>query len=348
MSSAAQARTSPADYGAIIGYPPRPLHRRNLSFSCRAVIERPARPPTRERPGGTMQNFGPSEHLWSDGLGHDGEAAAEARWQYARKRAAEAARERCLALEQVVQTEIIPQLVLLHRKAGTEVAKQAFKPSAGQVATFTDLTLLPDHGAVIEAFSALVAAGHPVDRLFLDLLAPSAALLGRMWDEDLCDFVEVTTAVARLQHLVARFRADDGMAVLDGKRRLLLMGAPGEQHTLGVQIVEQFLTRAGWAVSLGLSSSPEEITDLVASEWFGVVGLTLSSETRVDQIATAIRSVREASCNRSIGVMVGGPMFLQNPDLVHQVGADASAVDAATAVLLAQRLLDLSLEHDKM
>jgi methanogenic corrinoid protein MtbC1 len=125
------------------------------------------------------------------------------------------------------------------------------------------------------------------------------------------------------------------------------MGAPGEQHTLGVRIVEQFLTRAGWSVSLGLSSSPDEITDLVASEWFGVVGLTLSSETRVDQLATAIRSVRAASCNRSIGVMVGGPMFLQNPELVHLVGADASAVDAATAVLLAQRLLDLSLEHDK-
>ncbi len=102
------------------------------------------------------------------------------------------------------------------------------------------------------------------------------------------------------------------------------MGAPGEQHTLGVRIVEQFLTRAGWAVSLVLSSSPEEITDLVASHWFGVVGLTLSSETRVDQLATAIRSVRDASCNRAIGVMVGGPMFLQNPDLVRQVGADAS------------------------
>ena len=152
-----------------------------------------------------------------------------------------------------------------------------------------------------------------------------------MWDEDLCDFFEVTTGVARLQQLVARFRVDDGQSSLDGKRRLLLMGAPGEQHTLGVRIVEQFLTRAGWAVSLVLSFSPEEITDLVASEWFGVVGLTLSSETRVNPLATAIRSVREASCNRAIGVMVGGPMFLQNPDLVRQVGADASAVDAPTA-----------------
>ncbi|MDE4911334.1 cobalamin-dependent protein [Methylobacterium sp. 092160098-2] len=112
-----------------------------------------------------------------------------------------------------------------------------------------------------------------------------------------------------------------------------------------MRIVEQFLRRAGWAVSIGLSSSPEEIAALVASEWFGVVGLTLSSETRVDQLATAIRSVRDASCNRAICVMVGGPMFLQQPDLVQRVGADASAVDAATAVLLAQRLLDLAADE---
>ncbi|MDP4006557.1 B12-binding domain-containing protein, partial [Methylobacterium sp. NEAU K] len=191
-------------------------------------------------------------------------------------------------------------------------------------------------------FSALVAEGHPVDRLFLDLLAPSAALLGRMWDDDLCDFIEATTGVARLQCLVSRFRVDGDAVPLDGQRRLLLMSAPGEQHTFGVRIVEQFLHRAGWVVSIGLSSSPEEIAALVASEWFGVVGLTLSNETRVDQLAMAIRSVREASCNRSIGVMVGGPVFLERPELVKQVGADASAVDAATAVLLAQRLLDLA------
>ncbi|MGT2477895.1 cobalamin B12-binding domain-containing protein [Methylobacterium oryzae CBMB20] len=294
-----------------------------------------------------MQNIGSSEHPWGDGLPHDTERAAEARRLYARKRAAEAARERCLALGQVIQTEIIPQLVLRHRSFVSEETKPAFKPDAGQIATFTDLTLASDDAAMVAAFSALVADGYPVDRLFLDLLAPSAALLGRMWDEDLCDFIEVTTGVARLQHLVARFRVDREAVPLDEKRRLLLMSAPGEQHTFGVRIVEQFLRKAGWAVSVGLSSSPEEIAALAASEWFGVVGLTLSSEACIDQLAIAIRSVRDVSCNRSIGVMVGGPVFLEHPELVHQVGADASAVDAATAVLLAQRLLDLAADGAK-
>ncbi|MGH1571026.1 cobalamin B12-binding domain-containing protein [Methylobacterium sp. P31] len=289
-----------------------------------------------------MQNLASSDYQWGDGCPHETERTAEARQVYARKRAAEAARERCLALGQVVQTEIIPQLMLLHPRLVSEAAKPTFKADAEQVAAFTGLTLAPDDAALIEAFSALVAEGHLVERLFLDLLAPSAVLLGRMWDEDLCDFIEVTTGVGRLQRLVAQFRVNGDAVPLDGKRRLLLMGAPGEQHTFGVRIVEQFLRRAGWEVSIGLSSSPEEIATLVASEWFGVVGLTLSNETRIDQLAMAIHSVREASCNRSIGVMVGGPVFLEHPELVRRVGADASAVDAATAVLLAQRLLDLA------
>ncbi|GJE14974.1 cobalamin B12-binding domain-containing protein [Methylobacterium longum] len=295
-----------------------------------------------------MQNLASSDYQWGDSSPHETERAAEARQLYARKRAAEAARERCLALGQVIQTEIIPQLVLLHPRLGPEEIKPTFKTDAEQVAAFTDLALAPDDAAMIAAFSALVADGHPVERLFLDLLAPSAALLGRMWDEDLCDFIEVTTGVARLQCLVAQFRVDSATVQLDEKRRLLLMGAPGEQHTFGIRVVEQFLRRAGWVVSIGLSSSPEEIAALVASEWFGVVGLTLSNETRVDQLALAIRSVREASYNRSIGVMVGGPVFLEKPQLVRKVGADASAVDAPTAVLLAQRLLDLAADSAKM
>jgi methanogenic corrinoid protein MtbC1 len=43
--------------------------------------------------------------------------------------------------------------------------------------------------------------------------------------------------------------------------------------------------------------------------------------------------------NRAIGVMVGGPAFTRNPDLVARVGADAAAVDAPTAVILAKKLL---------
>lgn len=120
------------------------------------------------------------------------------------------------------------------------------------------------------------------------------------------------------------------------------MGAPGEQHTFGVAVVEQFLRSAGWQVASGLASNPRQIADLVEREWFGVVGLTLSCSSRIAPLTDAIASVRRASRNRAVGIIVGGPVFLEHPDLVRQVGADASAIDAPTAVLLAQMLVDLN------
>jgi len=55
----------------------------------------------------------------------------------------------------------------------------------------------------------------------------------------------------------------------------------------------------------------------------------------------ALKMIREHSCNTPLGVMVGGPIFLKQPELAMRVKADAAAVSAPTAVILAQKLLDL-------
>jgi methanogenic corrinoid protein MtbC1 len=46
-------------------------------------------------------------------------------------------------------------------------------------------------------------------------------------------------------------------------------------------------------------------------------------------------SIRQASRNRDITVMVGGRLFLERPELVAKVGADAMATDARQAVMVA-------------
>ncbi|TXN05546.1 cobalamin B12-binding domain-containing protein [Methylobacterium sp. WL122] len=286
-----------------------------------------------------MLDQGSPHREWA-GLITEGIAeAAYVREDYARRRSVDQARQRTLALGRIVQTDIIPRLMLLDRGERQVRSDVLPKLDTETVAGFTDLILGHNVAALLSAFTALTAKGYCVDDLFLDLLAPSAALLGRMWDDDLCDFIEVTAGLAQLQFLLTTFRSDGGLAPYDSGRRILLMGAPGELHTFGLAIVEQFLRKAGWHVASGLASTPEEIADLVGSESFGVVGLTLSCESRLDQLAASIQAVRRASLNPSISVMVGGPVFLEQPEHVARVGADASAVDAPTAVLLAQRLL---------
>jgi methanogenic corrinoid protein MtbC1 len=115
----------------------------------------------------------------------------------------------------------------------------------------------------------------------------------------------------------------------------------GEQHRFGVAMVAKFLQAAGWSVRSEPGATAEALATVVQNEWFAVAGLTLSREAKLDQLATAIKKIRQYSCNPSIGVMVGGPAFAGHPEFAIRVGADAAAVNAPTAVLLAQKLFDL-------
>ncbi|WP_244472729.1 cobalamin B12-binding domain-containing protein [Methylobacterium sp. Leaf89] len=292
-----------------------------------------------------MSNLASSTAAWTDPSVRQAGWISEARLAYARKRTAEESRQRALALSCIVETDIIPRLKLLHPQLAPAASTPLAKPDAQQIEAFTQLLLCSDLSAASDAVRDHLAKGYSAESMFLELLVPAASLLGRLWDDDLCDFIEVTVGVARLQLLLSQYRSEPKVSSHDENRAALLMGAPGELHTFGVAVVEQFLQVAGWQVSCGLASSPGQISRLVGSTWFDVVGLTLSCETRIDGLAASIQSIRHVSRNRSVGIMVGGPVFLDKPELVERVGADASAVDAPTAVLLAQRLLDISLEE---
>lgn len=292
-----------------------------------------------------MSNHASSTAGWTDPASRQATWVSEVRLAYARKRTAEESRQRALALSRVVETDIIPRLKLLHPQLAPGASAPLPKPDAQQIEAFTQLLLGSDLSAASDAVRDHSAKGYTAESMFLELLAPAASLLGRLWDEDLCDFIEVTVGVARLQLLLSQYRFEPRVSSPDEHRSVLLMGAPGELHTFGVAVVEQFLQVAGWQVASGLASSPDQISALVGSTWFDVVGLTLSSETRLDGLTASIRSIREVSRNRSVGIMVGGPVFLEKPELVEHVGADASAVDAPTAVLLAQRLFDIGFDN---
>ena len=59
-------------------------------------------------------------------------------------------------------------------------------------------------------------------------------------------------------------------------------------------------------------------------------------------MSTTIAQIRRESRNQAVGIMVGGPMYTANPTLAHDVGADATAPNAPSAVIVAQKLFDLS------
>jgi methanogenic corrinoid protein MtbC1 len=250
-----------------------------------------------------------------------------------------------LQLARAIEVEIIPRLVLAGR-AG-HVQHQApesllLRPAPEEVAEFSGIVLASEVGEATAYARSMQDRGASVETLFLDLLAPAARRLGELWTADLVDFVEVTIALGRLHQVLREFTpAFQRDAVLSGhSRRLLIVPTIGEQHTFGLVMVAEFFRRAGWVVwrSFGPSS---ELVELVRREWFAVIGFSAGSETRLDALASEIRAVRRASCNRAVGVMVGGPVFVASPELVPLVGADATANDGRSAPRQAEDLIRL-------
>lgn len=248
-------------------------------------------------------------------------------------------------LLQTIESEIIPRLVLSRRavgKAPAAVTSISWAPDEQMVAELADLVVAQDVGAAATRIEGLRAQGVPIEALYLDLLAPTARYLGELWEADLCDFTSVTLGCSRLQQLLhelspAFFREIDQH---EHRRRVLLVPVPGEQHTFGLYMVAEFFRRAGWDVWSG-SMPARELSALVGREAFTLVGFSLSGDSRLDALAASIRAVRRASCNRGIGVLVGGPVFVGHPELVNLVGADATAVDGRQATQQAQSTLAL-------
>lgn len=250
------------------------------------------------------------------------------------------------SLASIIEAEIVPRLLLLNHetRADQEVAT-AF--TAAEIAEFSGMALSADMDELFRFVRGLRERGHSLESLFVRLLTPTAHFLGELWNEDRCDFFDVTTAVSKLQGLMALLRTGATEPSANTNQRALLLGLPGEQHLLGLDITAELLRASGWQVVVEKGGNIDHQTKLIKAKWFGICGITLSTPSGFAEVGRTIEALRRASRNRRLNVMVGGRAFAGRPDLATEVGADVAADDAPAAVTLAGRLIAQQTLTDK-
>jgi methanogenic corrinoid protein MtbC1 len=245
----------------------------------------------------------------------------------------------------VIEGEIIPRLMLAHKggKPPEDAAVLPLEPalSPDDHAKFLE-TVMTDSAASTRRFiEDLLRRGVTPETIFLDLLTKAAQRLGELWDEDQCDFTDVTIGLCRL-HQVLREQSlpSDGDAARQLEApRVLLTTACADQHVFGVLMVAAFFRRAGWRVWSEPGTSRARLAAILAEEDFDVIGLSVACTALADDVASEIETFRKASRNTGIKVLVGGRLFSEAPDLVGKIGADAAAFDAKAAPIVGNELL---------
>ncbi len=246
------------------------------------------------------------------------------------------------SINSIIEAEIIPRLLMAHSGGGVaRDSSHGFTIDPSDAQRFATLPLQLEAAGLLEEVDAFLEQGASVDSICLDLLAPAARRLGEMWEEDECDFVDVTMGLWRLQEVmreVARRSPPIGGA-LSKPRSALFAAMPGDQHSFGAIMIEDVFARAGWQSQVIPRPERRELLDAVAHRSFDLVGLTLSRDCPSSAVSKLVKAIRSVSANPNVAVLIGGRMVNQNPAIVAEVGADGTGVDARAALQVAERLV---------
>lgn len=239
-------------------------------------------------------------------------------------------------LVRAIEGDIVPRMIGGRRTAvrsSTSLRSSSAPRRALDQEDVQELTrLLIDHDAAVAAsyVEGIHHEGASMKSICLGLLAPAARELGWLWEQDRADFVQVTVGLCRLHEVLrgmSRTLRIDRPSPERGQT-VLLVPSPGEQHTFGLMMVAEFFRRAGWEVATEYPARIDQLLSLVSSERYTLVGLTVGCEEHLDGLSGRIAQIRRASRNKGVGILVGGRLFVDNPELATRVGADASARDA--------------------
>ncbi len=246
--------------------------------------------------------------------------------------------ESAKALLSVIDREILPAL----EYAMPEMEREAIADLADEDAdALLTLLLKQDYAETVDFLETLRQRPVPLMVLFTDLMGPVARRLGQMWKDDECSFVEVTVGVSHLQRLVRDlsplYQSNIPKSSIGG--RILLAAVSGEQHTFGLSLLSEVFRRAGWTVTEAPRHSREELRTLLQTQNYDLYGFSLSCVDLVESLKADIDLVRSTESGTARKVIVGGPAFSENPDIVDDLSADGYAHDASGALALADGLI---------
>jgi hypothetical protein len=109
-----------------------------------------------------------------------------------------------------IEAEIVPRLMLAlsaSRRSLTVSRAEVCAPDGADVEELARLLLAHDVPVVLEFVEMLRQRGAASDRICLDLLAPSARHLGRLWEQRQCDFEQLKRGLERLRSVLNHFSA---------------------------------------------------------------------------------------------------------------------------------------------
>ncbi len=169
---------------------------------------------------------------------------------------------------------------------------------------FCDTLIQPSPAAALQFIEDRRTEGVTRQGVYLGYIIAAARNLGRGWDEDRYSFLDVTYGTGHLYALMRALRAETPSArpAFDGRRCALFATVPGEEHGIGITVAADLFREAGWEIDLRTDTDHDGLVAHVEDTQPHIIGLSLSTEQRLDALVRLVVAMRITMPSAIIGV----------------------------------------------
>ena len=183
-----------------------------------------------------------------------------------------------------------------------------------------------------ELLTHALAQGQVAEDLLLDVIWPAMAELSTLFREDRIDFV-VEHIATRINRSLADQMQGNLSASLPNGKNMIICCSDVEGHELGAQILTDLFEAEGWDVRfLGSGVPMDELVQLIGRVQPQLVVYYGTEPGGIPEVRRALLHMRRIGASPETAVLTSGGVFNRTEGLWIEVGADAFAPDARSAL----------------
>ncbi len=227
---------------------------------------------------------------------------------------------------------------LLHFPAEQPCTPFQEGPLGDLAASFLDSLLRGERHVASRMVLDAVESGVSVKDVYLQVFQRSQHEVGRLWQMNRLSVAQEHYCTAATQLIMSQLYPRIFNNRKNG-RVLVATCVSGDMHEIGVRMVSDFFEIEGWdTFYLGASTPAASVVQTLRDRRADVLAVSATMSFHLRAVTDLIAAVRASDVGERVKILVGGYPFNLVPNLWQIVGADAGALDAEDALVVAARL----------
>ena len=181
-----------------------------------------------------------------------------------------------------------------------------------------------------ELVKKAIAENVPAEQILQKGLISAMAEVGRMFECGEYFVPEMLIAARAMQSGLSLLRPYLVTANVQAIGKVIIGTVQGDLHDIGKNLVAMMLEGAGFEViDLGVDISPEKYVQAVKEYHPDLVACSALLTTTMPRMKDIVNALKESGLRDQVKVFIGGAPVTES--FANQIGADACAMDAASA-----------------